>query len=166
MKNQKKNNDIYYKIIKKSSSTIENETILANNILKEMIDELNLEFDEIKKTNNGKPYFKNKKTFFNYSHSKNYILIALSTTNIGVDIEEDRVIPDNVAKKYLNDIDKSNRLKYWVIKESYVKLIDEPKLLYEDIDIKNIKYNKYILKDENYIASIIYEGEKRELIEI
>lgn len=157
---------IYYKIINKNDYKDLNETELAYITLKDMINYLDLKYEEINKSKNGKPFFKSKTIFFNYSHSKNYILIAISKDEIGVDIEEDRNISDKISKKYLNNIGKDERLKYWVIKESYVKLIDKPELLYEDIDISKIEFNKYILNTDNYVASIMYDGNKKELIEI
>ncbi len=159
-------NKVYYKIVNKNKFNNLNETELARLKLREMMEAIGLEFDELEYSKNGKPYFKNKKYFFNYSHSKNYILIGISKTEIGVDIEEERNISDNISKKYLNDVDKKNRLKYWVIKESYVKLIDKPELLYEDINIANLKYNNKIIINSNYIASIMYDGNERELVEL
>lgn len=157
--------NIYYRIINKDKSKI-NDTDLARSILKEMLEKINIDYDAIEYSKNGKPYFKSRSIYFNYSHSKNYILIAISPVEIGVDIEENRNISDSVSKKYLNNVDKKERLKYWVIKESYIKLIDKPELLYEDIDILNIKYNKYIISNNSYIGSIMYDGKIRELIEL
>ena len=160
------NNNIYYRLINKNDYNLKNSTVLARLILKEMVNKLDLNYDGIVLSKNGKPHFKSLGVYFNYSHSKNYILVALSSEELGVDIEENRLIPDNVAKKYLNNIEKEKRLKYWVIKESYVKLLDEPKLMYENIDIDNIEKNKYIIETSKYIASIMYEGEIKKLIEI
>lgn len=157
---------IYYRIIKKIFDKSKNETTLAHIMLEDMLDKLNINYDSIEISENGKPYFKNNNVFFNYSHSKNYILLAISFSELGVDIEENRIISDRISQKYLNNIDNENRLKYWVIKESYVKLLDKPNLLYEDIDIKNIKFKKYVIEKNKYIFSIMYKGKKKELIEI
>jgi phosphopantetheinyl transferase len=43
---------------------------------------------EIKKTDFGKPYLENNPIYFNLSHSNNAILIGISTSEIGVDIQE------------------------------------------------------------------------------
>lgn len=161
-----KNNKIYYKIICKNDYHIKSETMLARKALKEMMSELKLQDDQIIVTETGKPFFKNINIKFNYSHSRNYILVALSSSELGVDIEEERVISDSVSNKYLNCVDQKDRLKYFVIKESYVKLLDNPEILYEDIDIDKIVFKKYIIETNKYIASIMYDGELKELIEI
>ena len=72
----------------------------------------------------GKPYYKDK-LFFNISHSKNYICIATSTTEVGIDIEEERKISAGFEKRILTfeelSKDDINLIEYWVIKEAYSK---------------------------------------------
>jgi len=72
----------------------------------------------------GKPYYE-KDFFFNISHSKNYICIATSTSEVGIDIEEDRNITSGLEKRILTDEelmnDNINLIEYWVIKEAYSK---------------------------------------------
>ena len=110
-----------------------------------------LNFNEVLKDKNGKPYLKNNEFFFNISHSKNYICIGISNTSIGVDIEEDRKISKNAISKFLN-IDEINNieispLEHWVIKEAYSKYIGLGlKLNFKNINISLIKNDLYVNK--------------------
>ncbi|MDR0788730.1 MAG: 4'-phosphopantetheinyl transferase superfamily protein, partial [Bifidobacteriaceae bacterium] len=97
------------------------------------IDPINLIFERLE---HGKPYLytvipaeagiHDKNVNFNISHTKNYILVAVSDSEIGVDIEE---LPDfsmldlkNVFTE--NEIENQTEqylLKIWTMKESYLK---------------------------------------------
>ena len=116
---------IYYVIVKKDKfkdvMDIKKETELSFFVLKKMLELFNIEFMNVSYTENGKPYFKDSDIHFNYSHSKNYIVVAISTTSLGVDIEE-RIVTDSVSDLYLGSTRGRDKLKNWVLKESYVKL--------------------------------------------
>ena len=45
-------------------------------------------FPELTENPFGKPYFKDTNIFFNISHSNNLVACAVSTQNIGIDIEK------------------------------------------------------------------------------
>lgn len=83
-----------------------------------------MNLDKIEYGKHGKPYY-NDKFFFNISHSKNYICIGTSTSEVGIDIEEERKITSGLEKRILTIEemmdDKINLLEYWVIKEAYSK---------------------------------------------
>ena len=104
------NDKIYYRIVNKSIDKSKNETELSYIILKDMLKKLKQNEDLIELSENGKPYFKNSNLFFNYSHSKNYILVGISSSEIGVDIEENRIISDQVSEKYLNNVKLNDSL--------------------------------------------------------
>ena len=109
----------------------------------------------------GKPFFKDVKIFFNYSHSKNYISCAISLTEVGIDIEEtNRNISDRVAKKYLdNEKDSSKRLEEWVKKESYSKLKGLGlQINFKNINLDEIKEKNYFIKNKDYMCSIFCEN--------
>ncbi len=78
----------------------------------------------------GKPRLKSGEMYFNVSHSRNTLVIAVSNTEVGVDIEFfDRPISERV-KSYCLSVDEQERavceniefLKIWTAKESYLKL--------------------------------------------
>lgn len=84
---------------------------------------------------NGKPYLKNAPgVYFNLSHSGKYAVCALSSAEVGCDIEEIRSYPDAVAKKILTQREYAELLsipeaerkntaffRYWTLKESFIK---------------------------------------------
>lgn len=82
------------------------------------------------KDSSGKPRLKSGEMHFNISHSRNTLVIAISDTEVGVDIEFfDRRISERVINYCLNNDEQkfapfktSEFLKIWTAKESYLKL--------------------------------------------
>ncbi len=83
----------------------------------------------------GKPYFENKPDIhFNISHSDIYVLLAVSESEVGCDIEKTDGIDLKIAKRFfsteeysaissLHNTDEQKRLfyRYWTLKESFIK---------------------------------------------
>lgn len=140
--------------------------ILLTNVLKSKLSNL----PEIFFNKHGKPYFKNGDLYFNYSHSTNYIALAISTVEVGIDIEEKtRIIKDDLAKKYLDNIvDNDERIKCWVKKEAYSKFLGYG-LQYglNNINLDKINdANYYTIENEKYFCAIFYEGNEKVIKEI
>ena len=128
--------------------------ILLKNMVKEEygvdIDKLDLKYNEY-----GKPYF--DEFCFNISHSKDYIAVAISNENVGVDIQ---YINDNNLNKLSKKINANSNDKYEVFKrfsalEAYLKYVGTgllPSKLKEEVEITY----QQIIKNENdeYILSI------------
>ncbi|MBQ7288942.1 MAG: 4'-phosphopantetheinyl transferase superfamily protein [Clostridia bacterium] len=79
----------------------------------------------------GKPALQNENIFFNVSHSRNRLVIAVSDAEVGVDIEfYDRAIREGLRRYCLTetehravpDDDARAFLRIWTAKESYLKL--------------------------------------------
>ena len=127
---------------------------------------LNINF--ISKDKNNKPIFLKNNLYFNISHSKNYVACSLSTTNIGIDLEEDRVIKDKTLNKITHFNDKNiSSIKIWNIKEAYSKYLGIGlKLNFSKISIEEIKtnvnLNSSIYNIENKILyfSLCYDIDK------
>lgn len=115
---------------------------------------LNLVKDRVTFNKNGKPYLKSESLFFSLSHSLNLIAIAISSKDIGVDIEKlipneisntlyKRILNKNQIKQYLKSKNKLDYLtKVWTKKESYIKnkglsVLNIKSLL--NININNVK---------------------------
>ena len=89
----------------------------------------------ILKNDFGKPYISGLSTpvYFNISHSNDYIVIAISDCEVGVDIEFRSMAKIEVARRFFhaNEYNRLKRLKgelqrimffnYWSAKESYLK---------------------------------------------
>jgi 4'-phosphopantetheinyl transferase len=84
----------------------------------------------------GKPYLKNQPAIqFNTSHSKQWVVIAVSQKPIGVDVEKIRPIKIDLAKRFFSDIEfdqfinkkgKARQAYFfdlWTLKESYLKAL-------------------------------------------
>lgn len=94
----------------------------------------------------GKPYIDNLPFYFNISNTKQYIVVGISDSVIGIDVEKKRDYKPLVAQKAftkseLNIVEKSKDIGYmftklWTLKESYIKCNGKG-LAYElkDIDI-------------------------------
>lgn len=170
-------NKIYLSIRNKDNIKIDNkinfpkyikreESMRAYTLLNLMFNLLNIKFDieKIKYTENGKPYIENSYIKFNYSHSHNFIACVISSSDVGIDIEDEFEISEEARKLYLKKINFYAR-KDWVMKEAYCKLLgnfnDE---IFKKIDTKKINKNKYEIEKENYDCVIFYEGLKKELV--
>lgn len=80
---------------------------------------------------NLKPYLSNRNEFFNLSHSGDYVMCAVSDSEVGCDIEKIEKVRMNVAKRFFSEkeyefINKSDNpdlafCRIWTIKESYMK---------------------------------------------
>ena len=84
---------------------------------------------EIAVTEQGKPYFADKKLHFSISHTKNHAFCCLSENNVGLDAEEmDRTVSPALGDKILSPGEKlrcrtdADILRLWVLKEAYAKL--------------------------------------------
>ena len=162
-----KNNIVYYSIINKNNIMYDDtsnklETKLAQIVLKNMLEYFGFNLPKIYLWENGKPYFKDSKIFFNYSHSKNYIACAISQHEVGIDIEEtNRNISDSIAKKYLdNEKDNSKRIEIWVKKESYSKLKGLGlQIGFQNVKLDELKEKSFFIKENEYMFSIYCDSE-------
>ena len=105
-----------------------------------------IDLSKIVRNKYGKPYYDNK-FFFNISHSSNYICIAVASSEVGIDIEENRKIEVDISKRILGENEKvidNNIIINWAIKEAYSKY----KGLGFYIDFRNINAEQ-LLKDNN-----------------
>ena len=135
--------------------------ISSHDLLKKILkEEYNIDSFTIIKNEFGKPYLKDNQLYFSISHDIDTCAIAISSSEIGIDLEYLNY-NERVINKYFYDAEKeimakSNNLKYdftkiWVKKESYLKMkgaglnfgkenVDTTK-----IDAKIIDYNDYLI---------------------
>lgn len=149
--------------------------ILLKNILK---DKYSINYNDIliKYNKCGKPYLDD--ISFNISHSHDYVIVATSDSNIGIDIEKIRKVKLTTMNLFCTDkerqyiLNSDNKyLAFWTIytlKEAYFKMLGT-----DLSDMKKVEFN--ILNDKitcvnnlnlkvlastkinDYIFSIIYE---------
>lgn len=135
--------------------------ISSHDLLKKILkEEYNIDSFIIIKNEFGKPYLKDNQLYFSISHDIDTCAIAISSSEIGIDLEYLNY-NERVINKYFYDAEKeimakSNNLKYdftkiWVKKEAYLKMkgtglnfgkenVDTTK-----IDAKIIDYNDYLI---------------------
>lgn len=146
--------NIYYKNVDSNSNSRE----FLNDILKL---EYNLSDCSIIENNNGKLYLNDNRLYFNISHKKDIVGIAVSDKEIGFDIEyvkSDNIKNRSILKYYFTSdegkyIGSSNEklLYVWTKKESYIKMLG-----LRIADIKNIDISKEdVLFDTTYIDKYI-----------
>lgn len=118
---------------------------------------------------NGKPLAKNINLEFNVSHSENYILCAVSESPLGADIETLREYDYLPVLRFFSPrerayilepaSDESKKLarffEVWTFKEAYVKKHAKTIASINESDFFDSKIQKYILKQQNYIATIV-----------
>ncbi len=92
---------------------------------------IDLQFGE-----NGKPHIENiPDVHFNISHSGHYVVCAVASTEIGIDVERSRKVNLRIAERFfspseihdLMQLHEAEQMQYfitlWTIKESYLKAI-------------------------------------------
>lgn len=156
------NNVIYYTIINKKKLDFINiktndknlETWQSRYILNHMLDYFNISKGEIKKADSGKPFFKDKHIYFNYSHSDNFIACAISTSDVGIDIEEtNRIITDDMVKTC--NFNKDASLEDFVKREAFCKLTGNGIAdFFDKKNFQNIDKNCLVIKKKKYICAI------------
>lgn len=132
----------------------------------------NLSNEKLLKTKMGKPYFENG-PFFNVSHSGKYIVMAISESEVGVDIEENiekdmssliRIFNEAEAKMIKEHADF---YYLWCAKESLIKCIggsisqirEVPSLPLNGLKTyKGKDYQSQTLLFDRHIISITSEG--------
>lgn len=97
---------------------------------------------------NGKPQCANG--FLSVTHSHDFLLIAHSAQDIGIDLEKIRPLKDELIKKF--DLDPSNPILSWCQKEALIKLYDDKHYLFKNI---TSEYWKRIDIDERYCCVVV-----------
>ena len=77
---------------------------------------------EVKKTEEGKPYFAdNGKVHFSIAHALGMVAVAIGDAPCGIDIEGNRKVSKRIRDKYLGGAPENEALLRWTERESYGK---------------------------------------------
>ena len=140
---------------------------LLSSYLKNLLSE-----EELLKNENGKPYFANG-PYFNISHSGRYVLMAVSTSEVGVDIEEIKNRDMSSLVRIFNEAEAkmikehSDFYYLWCAKESLIKCMGLSVSKVREIPslplngLKTFKGKDYQCKSfifDKHIVSITREG--------
>lgn len=108
---------------------------------------------EIDVSEHGKPYLTDGSYEFNISHSHGRIVLALSDSPIGVDIERaDRTVPQLVVNRFFRDGEAT--AKEWTMFESYCKLKGEGIYSVSYPPHENNVFFATYTTDDNYVVSV------------
>ena len=81
----------------------------------------------ITRTEGGKPYFAREDApRFSISHSEGVCAVALSDSDVGIDIQGERNSLERISKRYFSSDSDADALLLWTQKEAYAKLFDVP----------------------------------------
>lgn len=95
---------------------------------------------EIRKTQTGKPFFPDRPDIcFSLSHTKTHLLVAVSETPVGADVETVRLVRPGTAARVCTpeELRVFDFFELWVLKESYVKLSGETA-----VDIRSLVFGR------------------------
>ena len=128
----------------------------------------------------GKPYFSNG-PFFNISHSGHYVVMATASSEIGIDIEENKQRDMSAILRIFNEVEakmvKEHQDFYylWCAKESLIKCMggtvgaikEVPSLPLNGLKTyKGIDYQCQSFIYDNHIVSITKEGKEEYKVKI
>lgn len=125
---------------------------------------------EILLSKHGKPYLKCGSTFFNFSHSGEYVAAVFSDAEVGVDIEMHREVNLKIAERYFKtseyehlcsisdcEVRQKEFFRLWVRKESLLKAVGVGLC---------VPLNSFEVLDDNYgVIEICFEGGKYRIFE-
>ncbi len=114
------------------------------------------------KNEHGKPYLKDLPCYFNISHSRDFVVCAVSENEIGIDIEKIRPIDLKIAKRVFNETElkllfttpKENQqdifFSLWTQKEAILKCLgtgfsDNKNHNKSDFEITQFKIHDYFV---------------------
>lgn len=124
---------------------------------------------EIATGENGKPFLKNEKFFFNISHCSQGVAVAVDEFPVGIDVQEIGELKEKIAKRFFSEsenkkifssADKAETFtRLWTLKESVIK--NEGKSV---ADIANFSFENYEKFFEKYGKKFSCLKEKNILI--
>ena len=138
----------------------------------------------------GKPYFKNYPEIrFSLSHSGNMAVLALSDSEVGIDIQENRGYIERIAKRFYHEqewkilenkdsVSECEKLFYqiWTGKEAYIKytgkgMRQDLRNFYVDLengyvitaDGKILKYQMIETDTNSYFCSLVFDKKTQKI---
>lgn len=158
---------------KKTASSFKQEVDQDRSIISSYLKDV-LSEETLSKSSNGKPFFENG-SYFNISHSGHYVVMAVSTSEVGIDIEENKNRDMSSLTRIFNEAEakviKEHQDFYylWCAKESLIKCMGSTIGTVKEIPslplngLKTFKgkdYQCHAFIFDNHIISITREGKE------
>lgn len=116
---------------------------------------------EIKKTEEGKPFFPDTpNVFFSIAHANGMAAVAIGDSKCGIDIEGDRKISNRIRDKYLGGVSEEEALLHWTERESYGKY--EGSGFFAEPNYEGVKFTTFSVDD----FTVTVCTDKNETVEI
>lgn len=145
--------------------------VVAYLLLRYALRENGIDSFETEVGENGKPFLKSEKLFFNISHCAEGVAVVVDTEPVGIDVQEIGGFNEKVAKRFFNESenkkinaspDKAKAFtRIWTLKESAIKcegksLADLGELSFGDYENFFEKYEKKFscLSEKNVLISV------------
>ena len=155
------------RISKYKNEIVRTRSIIGEIILSELLSKEKIDYKTLKFQTNeyGKPYIEGKNIYYNISHSHDYVIVAISNKEIGIDIEKIRKNPTSIINQIATDNEKAYILadsentnkrlfEIFTLKEAYFKMLG--KNLNNILNIEfSIKGNSIICTDPNIHSEFI-----------
>ncbi len=141
-------------ILKKKNSAARNISLAARVLLMHGLTEhFGINYPQIKRTANGKPYLADNKVYFSISHTRDTVAVAFSQYPVGVDAEYVREYNEGVCRKMFSvserefvNGDDTKFTKLWTMKEAAVKATGQ--------GVASIKDYSFDIKNETIISNL------------
>lgn len=160
------------KIKKLANDNLKRESITGEYLLiKGLKEYFDVDYNDIEiiKNNNGKPFINEKNIFFSISHADNFVVCALSTKDIGIDVEKVKEVnlkamelfATEKEKDYItNSLDKLEErfFRIYTLKEAYVKMQGTDLTRIKDNEL-NFKNNSFYANDKNIMVKSIKDND-------
>ncbi len=125
---------------------------------------LDLSVGQIKKDENGKPFFYDTpNVFFSIAHADGMAAVAIGNGRCGIDIEGKRKVSDRIREKYLGGVSEDDALVRWTERESYGKY--EGSGFFAEPNYDSVEFKTFFV-DGFTITVCTDKGEKVEIKEI
>lgn len=114
---------------------------------------------KIERTHAGKPFFPDYPDIhFSISHSKNFVICALSDNDVGVDVQFERRVSPLLEKRVCDqsELSVASFFSLWSLKESYIKLIGQKNKSYQEILFSLYDEEEKIFKTKDNIYGKLY----------
>lgn len=152
-------------------------------LLKYALKQNGIEDFKIETAENEKPFLKSEKIFFNISHCKSGVAVAVSDNEVGIDIQDIEPYKESVAKRVCTEkeielIEKSENkdrafTRIWTLKEAAAKCDGSGIRILDNFSFENSKnffqkYNKKFatFEYENLFISVCGNEDFRNITEI